>query len=298
MGIAAIKTDFGENIHMDAVYENMEPEKLNNLYALLYQKAAYEITKDVTGDGIVWARAAWAGCQRYPLHWGGDSCSSWDGMAGSLKGGLHFGLSGFAFWSHDVPGFHTLPNFMNTRIRDDVYVRWTQFGVFSSHIRYHGTNKREPWHYPAIADIVKKWWNLRYMLIPYILQESKKAINGGGTIVQSLIFHHHDNPLCWHIDDEYYFGNDFLVAPVMNSNNKRDVYLPEGSWINFFTGERHNGGKWIKGMEVPLEIMPVFVRENAVIPIYPEHVECTDEMDMTKVKQLFIDETFKGISLQ
>ena len=84
----------------------------------------------------------------------------------------------------------------------------------------------------------------------------------------------------------------------MNSNNKRDVYLPEGSWINFFTGERHNGGKWIKGMEVPLEIMPVFVRENAVIPIYPEHVECTDEMDMTKVKQLFIDETFKGISLQ
>ena len=103
MGVAAIKTDFGENIHMDAVYKNMSPELLNNLYALLYQKAAYEVTKEVTGDGIVWARAAWAGCQRYPLHWGGDSCSSWDGMAGSLKGGIHFGLSGFAFWSHDVP---------------------------------------------------------------------------------------------------------------------------------------------------------------------------------------------------
>ena len=71
---------------MDALYKGMKPELLNNLYALLYQKAAYEITKDVTGDGIVWARSAWAGCQRYPLHWGGDSCSSWDGMAGSLKG--------------------------------------------------------------------------------------------------------------------------------------------------------------------------------------------------------------------
>lgn len=93
MGVTCIKTDFGENIHMDAVYKGMKPELLNNLYALLYQKAAYEITKEVTGDGIVWARAAWAGCQRYPLHWGGDSCSSWDGMAGSLKGGLHFGLS-------------------------------------------------------------------------------------------------------------------------------------------------------------------------------------------------------------
>lgn len=82
---------------MDAAYYGMTPELLNNLYALLYQKAAYEITKEVTGDGIVWARAAWAGCQRYPLHWGGDSASTWDGMAGSLKGGLHFGLSGFAF---------------------------------------------------------------------------------------------------------------------------------------------------------------------------------------------------------
>ena len=295
MGVAAIKTDFGENIHMDAVYANMPPELLNNLYALLYQKAAYEITKEVTGDGIVWARAAWAGCQRYPLHWGGDSCSSWDGMAGSLKGGLHFGLSGFAFWSHDVPGFHTLPNFMNTRVRDDVYVRWTQFGVFSSHIRYHGTNKREPWHYPAIAGIVKRWWNLRYKLIPYILKESEKAVHGGKAIVQALVFHHPDDRLCWHIDDEYYFGDDLLVAPVMNSDNRRDVYLPEGEWVNFFSGERLQGGQWLHNVEVPLELMPVYVRRGAVIPVYPEQVECTDEMDMAKVCHMVVDDGFKGI---
>lgn len=297
MGVAAIKTDFGENIHMDAVYKNMSPELLNNLYALLYQKAAYEVTKEVTGDGIVWARAAWAGCQRYPLHWGGDSCSSWDGMAGSLKGGLHFGLSGFAFWSHDVPGFHTLPNFMNSVVADDVYVRWTQFGVFSSHIRYHGTNKREPWHYPAIAETVKKWWNLRYKLIPYILRESEKATKGGSTVLQALVFHHPHDRQCWHIDDEYYFGDDFLVAPVMNSEGRRDVYLPEGNWINFFTGERISGGRWLYGLEVPLELMPVYVREGAVIPVYPEHVECTDEMDLSKTVDLVIDETFTGMEL-
>ena len=297
MGVAAIKTDFGENIHMDAVYKNMSPELLNNLYALLYQKAAYEVTKEVTGDGIVWARAAWAGCQRYPLHWGGDSCSSWDGMAGSLKGGLHFGLSGFAFWSHDVPGFHTLPNFMNSIVDDDVYVRWTQFGVFSSHIRYHGTNKREPWHYPAIAETVKKWWNLRYKLIPYILRESEKATKGGSTVLQALVFHHPHDRQCWHIDDEYYFGDDFLVAPVMNSEGRRDVYLPEGNWVNFFTGERISGGRWLYGLEVPLELMPVYVREGAVIPVYPEHVECTDEMDLSKTVDLVIDETFTGMEL-
>ena len=298
MGVKCIKTDFGENIHMDAEYENMSPELLNNLYALLYQKAAYEITKDVTGDGIVWARAAWAGCQRYPLHWGGDSCSSWDGLAGSLRGGLHFGLSGFAFWSHDVPGFHTLPNFMNSVVQDDVYMRWTQFGVFSSHIRYHGTNKREPWHYPNIAPMVKRWWKLRYKLIPYILRESEKATHSGSTIVQALIFHHPEDNNCWHIDDEYYFGDDFLVAPVMSSDNCRDIYLPEGEWVEFFTGDRFSvsdGGKWLKDIETPLDRMPVFVRKGAVIPVYPEDVDSTDDMDMSKVENIIIDDNFKGI---
>ena len=295
MGVTCIKTDFGENIHMDALYKGMKPELLNNLYALLYQKAAYEITKDVTGDGIVWARSAWAGCQRYPLHWGGDSCSSWDGMAGSLKGGLHFGLSGFAFWSHDVPGFHTLPNFMNSVVADDVYMRWTQFGVFSSHIRYHGTNKREPWHYPAIAPIIKKWWKLRYTLIPYIIAQSRKAISSGAPLLQALIFHHPEDKLCWHIDDEYYFGNDFLVAPVMNSENRRDVYLPEGQWVNFFTGEVLEGGRWLKDLDVPLDEMPVYVRQGATIPVYPDEVECTDEMDLSKSAELHIDNHFKGI---
>lgn len=295
MGVVCIKTDFGENIHMDAKYKGMSPELLNNLYALLYQKAAYEVTKEVTGDGIVWARAAWAGCQRYPLHWGGDSCSSWDGMAGSLKGGLHFGLSGFAFWSHDVPGFHTLPNFMNSIVDDKVYMRWTQFGVFSSHMRYHGTNKREPWFYPAIAPMVKKWWKLRYKLLPYIYEQSKKATHSGYAVLRALIFEHPADKMCWHIDDEYYFGDDFLVAPVMNSEDRRDIYLPEGEWVNFFTGERIRGGQWLKGVKVPLDEMPVYVREGAVIPVYPEDVDCTDEMDLDKSVALKIDEHFRGI---
>ena len=296
MGVVCIKTDFGENIHMDATYKGMSPELLNNLYALLYQKAAYEITRDVTGDGIIWARAAWAGCQRYPLHWGGDSCSSWDGMAGSLKGGLHLGLSGFAFWSHDVPGFHTLPNFMNSVVSDDVYVRWTQMGVFTSHIRYHGTNKREPWHYPGIAPVVKRWWQLRYKLIPYIVRESEKAVRSGSTLMQALIFRHPDDRLCWHIDDEYYFGDDLLVAPVMNSEGCRDVYLPEGQWVHLFTGEKiSSGGRWLKGLHVPLDMMPVYARRGAALPLYPLAVSNTDEMDMTKVVTVNIDDNFKGI---
>ena len=295
MGVGAIKVDFGEGAPLDAIYANGRSGLYeHNLYPLRYNKTVAEVIKKIHGENIIWARSAWAGCQRYPLHWGGDSCSSWDGMAGSLKGGLHFGLSGFAFWSHDVPGFHTLPNFMNSVVADDVYMRWTQFGVFTSHIRYHGTNKREPWHYPTIAPLVKKWWKLRYSLIPYIVVQSKLAIESGYPLLQALILHHPEDKLCWHIDDEYYFGNDFLVAPVMNSENRRDIYLPEGKWVNFFTGERLEGACWLKDVYVPLEEMPVYVRANAVIPIYPEDVDCTDEMDLSKSMALRIDNDYKG----
>ncbi|MBR1548806.1 MAG: alpha-xylosidase [Prevotella sp.] len=297
MGVKCIKTDFGENIHMDHKYHGMTPERLNNLYALLYQKAAYEVTKEVTGDGIVWARSAWAGCQRYPLHWGGDSASTWDGMAGSLKGGLHFGLSGFAFWSHDVPGFHTLPNFMNGIVQDDIYVRWTQFGVFSSHMRYHGTNKREPWHYPNIAPIVKRWWKLRYRLIPYIIEQGELCCRSGYPMVRALLFHHPHDRQCWHIDDEYYFGTDFLCCPVMNSAGRRDIYLPEGLWANFFTGERLQGGRWYYDVEVPLDQMPVFVRPGALIKLYPDDVDCTDQMDLSRAVTIEITKEYKGIEI-
>ena len=297
MGVKCIKTDFGENIHMDHQYHGMTPERLNNIYSLLYQRAAYEVTKEVTGDGIVWARSAWAGCQRYPLHWGGDSASSWDGLAGSLKGGLHFGLSGFAFWSHDVPGFHSIPDFMNSPLDEQVYVRWTQFGVFSSHMRYHGTCKREPWHYPAIAPIVKRWWKLRYKLIPYITEQSELACKSGYPMVRALLFHHPHDRQVWHIDDEYYFGTDFLVCPVINSQNRRDIYLPEGLWVNFFTGERLQGARWYYDMEVPLDQMPVFVRPGAMIKLYPDDVDSTDDMDLSKAVTIEITKEYKGIEI-
>ena len=289
MGVKCIKTDFGENIHLDATYHSMSPRQLNNIYALLYQKAAFEVTKDVTGDGIVWARAAWAGCQRYPLHWGGDSESSWAGMAGSLKGGLHFGLSGFAFWSHDVPGFHSEPDFMNSPIDPKVYVRWTQFGVFSSHMRYHGSHKREPWFYPSVSDIVKKWWRIRYWLIPYIIEESEAATTSGYPVIQAMLMHHPEDMTCWHIDDQYYFGRKLLVAPVMNSDDRRDIYLPEGEWVDIFSGERFQGPTWLKKKDVPLDTMPVFCRPGTEISVYELEVESTDDIDFSKVtKKTFI----------
>jgi len=295
MGVSAIKTDFGETIDLQADYAGMDAKLLHNLYTLLYQKAAFEITQKATGKGIIWARSGWVGNQRYPVHWSGDSACTWDGMAGTLRGGLHLGLSGYAFWGHDIAGFHGLPSFMNNWPSDELYMRWTQFGVFSSHIRYHGTSPREPFEYPAIADIVREWWNLRYTLIPYLVEQGRQIVASGLPMIQALIFHHEDDPMCWHIDDQYYFGNNFLVAPIMNNDGVRDVYLPSGTWIDFWTGEMLEGNRWLKKVKMSLKYMPVYVKYRAQVPVYPYSVQCTDEMDLDKTTTIVFDERYQGL---
>ncbi len=293
-GASVIKTDFGERIQMNADYLNMPPDALHNLYGLLYQKAAFEETERSTGEGIIWARAGWAGCQRYPLHWGGDAAATWDGMAGSLRGGLHLGLSGFGYWSHDVPGFHGLPEFMNTPPADDLYLRWTQFGVFSSHLRYHGTSAREPWHFPGIAGAVRKWLRLRYYFIPYFLKQAESVSETGFPLLRAMIFHYPEDSVCWNRDDQFFCGSDILVCPVMNSRNERDVYVPEGEWVDFWTGESIRGPQNLFLENIDLESMPLYIRKGADIPVYPEAVLSTDEMEREKVEILHVGSNFPG----
>jgi alpha-D-xyloside xylohydrolase len=296
MGVAAIKTDFGEDVPVDADYVGLPGEKLRNLYALLYQRAAFEVIERVNGQGIIWARSGWAGCQRYPVHWGGDTACTWDGMASSLRAGLHFGLSGFGFWSHDVPGFHGVPSFMNNWPTPTLYVRWTQFGVFTSHIRYHGSTPREPYEYPEVAGIVREWWRLRYALIPYLAAQGRLTTHTGLPMLRALVFNHPDDPVCWHIDDQYYLGDDFLVAPVMNDEGARDVYLPAGDWVDFWTGEQLRGPRWLHNVSMPLERLPIYVRYGARVPVYPHPVVCTDEMDLNAVIDLPFDDTYHGLA--
>jgi alpha-D-xyloside xylohydrolase len=294
MGAAAIKTDFGETIDMQAAYRGMDAARLRNIYCLLYHRAAFEVTREIHPDGIIWARSGWAGSQRYPVHWGGDAAATWDGLAGTIRGGLQIGLSGFAFWSHDVPGFHSLPSFMNDRPADDLFVRWTQVGVFTSHLRFHGSSAREPWEYPAVAGVLREWLRLRYALIPYFLREAKEAVGGGLPIFRSLVFHHEEDPIAWTIEDEFYSGSAFLVAPILSSSGVRSVYLPSGEWIDFWTGNKIRGPVMLDRVEQPLERVPLFVRNGSRIPYYPEPVACTDEMDLSRTTELAFDRTYRG----
>jgi alpha-D-xyloside xylohydrolase len=296
LGVAVIKTDFGEKLAMNMAYKGLPSSKLHNLYALLYQKAAFETTAEYTDRPFIWARAGWAGCQRYPLHWGGDTVASWDGMYQTLRGGLQLAMSGFTYWSHDIPGFHGNPDFMNSRPSQLLYLRWTQFGVFTSHMRYHGTNEREPWAYPKVADTVRLWLRLRYALIPYILGQARLCSDTGRSMVSPLVIDFPDDPACATIDDQYLFGREFLVAPIFNQEGSRKVYLPAGIWIDFFRGTVHGGNQWISVEREPLQWLPVFVRKGARIPVYPLPVSCTDEMDPSRVRELVCDDRFPGVA--
>ncbi len=158
MGASAIKVDFGEGIEPAMKFLKYDGRQMHNLFPLLYNKAAFEITKEVTNDGVIWARSAYAGSQRYPIHWSGDNSANHENMLCSLRGGLSLGLCGFSFWSQDTGAFVGTPT-------DELYIRWTQLSIFQSHIRFHGAppRYREPWNYePETQRIVRNFLNLRY----------------------------------------------------------------------------------------------------------------------------------------
>ena len=295
MGAAAIKADFGEEVDEGALYAGMDAEKYHNLFSLLYQRAVWEVTERVKGKGnaVIWARAGWAGSQRYPVHWGGDAACTFDGLAGTILGGLHFGLSGFSFWSHDVGGIHGIPDFMHTRPSDEVYVRWTQVGVFTSHMRYHGGTPREPWEYPAVSAIVRQWLRFRYALLPYLLAQSQASIASGLPVFRSLVLDWPDDPAVWSIPDEYLFGDDFLVCPVLNAEGVRDVYLPEGKWVDFWSGEILEGPLHLRGVASPLARLPLYLRYGSRVT-FAEPVDNTRLLSQAQTVGIAFDSAYRG----
>ncbi|UTF52664.1 glycoside hydrolase family 31 protein [Natronosalvus rutilus] len=262
MGVAVFKTDYGEYVPEDAVFANGKSGRLmHNLYPYLYNRAVYETVGEVNGDeeALVWGRAAWTGSQKFPMHWGGDPQTSWNGMAAALRGGLSASLSGIAFWSHDIGGFRGTPS-------DDLYVRWAQFGLLSSNSRCHGTTPREPWAFGEEAlDIFRTYARLRYRLLPYLYTYAEIAARTGLPEVRPLVLEYQDDPRTHRLDTEYLVGEDLLVAPVFEPETTRDVYLPRGEWRHLWDGERYEGEQTV-AIDAPLEIMPVFVRAGSVLP--------------------------------
>ncbi len=243
---------------------------MHNLYPLLYNKAAFEVTAEFSAEPLIWARSAYAGSQRYPLHWSGDNSSTFENMLCSLRGGLSLGLCGFSFWSNDVGGFIGVPT-------DKLYTRWVQFGIFNSHLRLHGCGPRfrEPWNYAAeTRQIVRRMLELRYRLLPYLYTEAAWAAAQGLPVMAPLCLEFQDDPTCWNLEDQFMFGRSILVAPILTEDDERRIYFPPGAWHDHWTGRRYQGGQWISYC-CPLSRVPFFYREGRVIPLGPvmQHTE-------------------------
>jgi alpha-D-xyloside xylohydrolase len=264
LGVAAIKVDYGEGAPPEARYAGVPATAMHNLYPLLYQDAVWQAADRAgNGEAVLWARAGWAGSQRYPVHWSGDGIARFEDLACVVRGMLSIGLSGFCFYSHDVGGFSGNPS-------PELYIRWLQLGVFSSHVRAHGSPPREPWEYgQLVEDLSRRYLTLRYRLLPYLLTASADSIARSLPVARALLLGHPEDPVCWQVDDEYLFGPDLLVAPVLEQGETtRRVYLPAGTWWNFWTGEPVPGGRFLT-VPAPLEMLPLFVRDGAMIPMGP-----------------------------
>lgn len=276
MGVGAIKVDFGEGAPNSGLYHSGRTGFYeHNLYPLRYNKAAADITKKVTGENIIWARSAWAGSQRYPLHWGGDAANTSTAMSASLRGGLSFGLSGFSFWSHDIGGFAG-------KTPEELYRRWMPFGMLTSHSRCHGAPPKEPWAFSkSFLDEYREDVNMKYELMPYVYAQAKYCSDHGLPMVRALFVEYPDDPGAWLIDDEYLFGSDILVAPLFNDNvYERNVYLPGGNWIDYQTKKIYTSG-WhkIKSGDLPVVML---VRDGAVIPKI-KLAQSTMDMDWSNI---------------
>lgn len=266
-GVSAIKCDFGEAAPYDGIYASGKTGFYeHNLYPLRYNKALWQAVRDNTPDheGVIWARSAWAGSQRYPLHWGGDAATNEIGsvgMLGDLRGGLSFGLSGFSFWSHDMGGFVT-------KSPDDLYRRWLPFGFLSSHTRAHGAPPTEPWLISeSFTKAFRQSAEMKYKLMPYVYAQAKDCSERGLPMVRALLVEFPDDLGAWFVEDEYMFGSQILVAPMLETGKSRTVYLPRGKWIDYQTGKVYEGGyQTIPTAEIPCVIL---VKDGSLIPHVP-----------------------------
>ena len=264
LGNAVIKADFGEGVERHMAFQGYSGAEMHNLFPLLYDRAVFEATAEATGEGIIWARSAYAGSQRYPVHWSGDNSSTFHDLYCSLRGGLSLGVCGFTFWAQDCGGFTGTPS-------DKLYIRFTQACILNSHIRYHGgpPRYREPWNYePETQNLVRELLELRYRLIPYIYSEARYAAGHGWPLVAALVLEFPDDPNVYGIDHQYLFGRNLLVAPVLTEEDRRMVYLPAGGWYDFWTGERREGPGWME-CACPVDRVPLFAREGSVLPLGP-----------------------------
>jgi alpha-D-xyloside xylohydrolase len=306
LGIDGWWLDSSEPDHMDFKPSDLDNRtylgsfrKVRNAFPLMTVGGLYQHQRAVTSDKRVFilTRSAFAGQQRYASNvWSGDVTASWAALRNQISAGLNFSLSNIPYWNSDIGGFF-LSRFRK-RLDDaeyrELYVRWVQFGALCPMMRSHGTDApREIYQFgkkgDRAYDAIEKSIKLRYSLLPYIYSAAWDVTANQSTMMRALVMDFQNDRNALDINDQYMFGKSILVCPVTTSMYSKDtredfstigtreIYLPSGTdWADFWTGEKLRGGQKVK-KEVPLDIIPLYVRAGAVIPFGPEVQYATEK---------------------
>ena len=283
MGVDCFKTDFGERIPVRdiAYFDGSDPVKMHNYYPFLYNKAVFELLERErgTGEAVLFARSATVGGQQFPAHWGGDCSASYPSMAETLRAGLSLACAGFGFWSHDMGGFENTAS-------ADVYKRWCQFGMLSSHSRLHGSGSyRVPWLFDEEAcDVLRKFVKAKCALMPYLYRQAVKAHEDGIPMMRPMFLEFPEDRACEPLDRQYMLGDSLMVAPVFKESGEAEYYLPEGTWYNLLTEARAEGGRWHKE-QFDYFSLPLMLRPGSILAV-GAHTERPDYAFYEGVKLL------------
>ncbi len=284
-GIAGIWNDMNEpatgdvepfSMRFDRDGANHSHERFHNQYGLLMAMSTVEGFKrfDESARPFILSRAGFAGIQRVAAQWLGDNFSDWDHLYMSLPMAMGLGLSGQPFIGADIPGFAGTPN-------PEMAVRWFQYGTLTPFSRCHaimGEPDQYPWSFGnAVEKIVRESLDLRYKLLPYLYAKFWDAHETGAPIQRPLIYDFQHDPTARETDDQYLLGDALLVAPVMKpGQTARSVYLPKGTWYDWYSSQRHGGELYVTA-HAPLDRIPLFARGGSVVACHEHALQSTAE---------------------
>jgi len=264
LGVDVIKSDFGEQVPDDpncVAHDGTRGPELHDVYPLLYDRCVHEASARRFGVGFVFARSGRIGSPTVPGFWGGDPEADWGGLAASIRGLPSWSFSGNPFYATDIGSFYgDLPD-------PELFVRRSQAALFASHMRFHGIGPREPWAFGDVAlACVRAALELRVGLVPDLERALSEAVATGLPLCRPMPLAFPQEPESWAFELQYLFGPDLLVAPIVRPGGRVTVWLPEGGWVDWFTGIRYEGPSRLE-LALPLHRFPLFARAGARIPL-------------------------------
>ncbi|HKK12353.1 MAG TPA: TIM-barrel domain-containing protein, partial [Flavobacteriaceae bacterium] len=272
---------FPDDVRHDYEGNRCSHRKAHNIYGMQMARATYQGVKKYIYPKrpFVITRAAYSGTQRYTSTWTGDNVATWEHLWIANIQVQRLAMSGYSFAGSDIGGFAEQP-------QGELFTRWIQLGTFHPFFRVHSSGDhgdQEPWSFDEdITDIVRKFIELRYQLLPYLYTAFWHHVNEGTPIIKSLVLFDQEDVHTHYRTDEFMFGDKILVCPIIEPNAKgRRMYVPKGKWFNFWNDKIVKGGKemWV---DADIDSMPIFVKEGAIIPKFPVQ-QYVDEKEIDMV---------------